>query len=74
MRENKEIKGITVWGNEIKISQYADDTNMTLDGSKKSFSSALLNLQVFGAISGLQLSLTSRKQNSLDWGLRWASR
>ena len=74
MRENKEIKGITVWGNEIKISQYADDTNMTLDGSKKSFSSALLNLQVFGAISGLQLSLTSRKQISLDWGLRWASR
>ena len=42
---------------------------MTLDGSKKSFSSALLNLQVSGAISGLQLSLTSRKQKFSGLGL-----
>ena len=34
IQENKDIKGITVCGNEIKISQYADDTNMILDGSK----------------------------------------
>ena len=43
-------------GIEIKIIQYADDTTMILDGSKKSFTSALLNLQVFGAISGLWLN------------------
>ena len=30
---NKDIKGITVCGNEIKICQYADDT-MILDGKK----------------------------------------
>ena len=35
IRENKDIKGITVRGNEIKISQYPDDTTMILDGSKK---------------------------------------
>ena len=28
IRANKDIKGITVCGNEIKISQYADDTTM----------------------------------------------
>ena len=57
IRENKDIKGITVRGNEIKISQYADDTNMILDGSKKSFTSALLHLDLFGVISGLGLAL-----------------
>ena len=39
VRENKDTKGITVYGNEIKISQDADDTTMILDGSKKSFTS-----------------------------------
>jgi len=29
VRENKDIKGITVCTNEVKISQYADDTTMT---------------------------------------------
>ena len=28
IRENKDIKGITVCRNKIKISQYADDTAM----------------------------------------------
>ena len=51
---NKDIKGITVCGNEIKICQYADDT-MILDG-KKSFISALLDQELFGVISGLRLN------------------
>ena len=34
IRDNNDIKGITVCGDEIKISQYADDTTMILDGSK----------------------------------------
>ena len=50
------IKGITVCGNEIKISQYADVTTMILDGSKKSFISALLDLDLFGVISSLRLN------------------
>ena len=57
IRENKDIKGITVCGNEIKISQYADDTTMILDGSKKSFKSALLDPELFGEISGLRLGV-----------------
>ena len=56
IRRNNDIKGITVFGNEIKISQYADDTTMILDGSKKSLLSALLDLELFGAISGLHLN------------------
>ena len=41
---------------KIKVSQYADDTTMILDGSKKSFTSALVDLELFGAISGLRLN------------------
>ena len=62
IRENKDIKGITVCGNEIKISQYADDTTMILDGSKKSFTSALLDLDLFGV--NLACGLITRKQKS----------
>lgn len=41
---------------KIKVSQYADDTTMILDGSNKSFTSALVDLELFGAISGLRLN------------------
>ena len=41
MRKNKSIKGITIDGQEIKISQYADDTTLILDGSSVSFTTAL---------------------------------
>ena len=65
IRENKDIKGITVRGNEIKISQYADDTTaMILDGSKKSFTSALLDLELSGEISGLRLN---SKKTEILW-------
>ena len=33
IRRNKEICGINVNGKEIKLSQYADDTTLILDGS-----------------------------------------
>ena len=56
IRENKDIKGITVRGSEIKISQYADDTTMILEGPKKSLTSALHDLELFGVISGLRLN------------------
>ena len=35
--KKKDVKGITVRGNEIKISQYPDDTTMILDGSRKPY-------------------------------------
>ena len=34
IRNTKDIKGIFVNQNEIRISQYADDTTLILDGSK----------------------------------------
>ena len=52
------IKGITVYGNEIKSSQYAEGTTMILDGSKKSFISASIDQELFSVISGLWLNNT----------------
>ena len=36
-QKRKEIRGITVKGKETKLSQYTDDTTLTLDGSQESF-------------------------------------
>ena len=63
IRYNTEIRGITVNETEMKISQYADDTTLILDGSKPSFSAALETLKNFGTISGLRLN--NRKTEAL---------
>ena len=64
VRKNNEIKGITVNGREIKISQYADDTTLILDGSQKSFTTSLKTLEFFSEISGLRLN---RKKKEAFW-------
>ena len=64
-----------VCGNEIMIGQYADDiyTTMILHGSKRSFTSALLGLEVFRAISNdLQLKTTRKQKFSGHAEILWA--
>ena len=56
IRQKKEISGITLNGKEIKLSQYADDTTLILDGSEKSFLEPLKMIESFGNISGPKLS------------------
>ena len=41
---------------ECKLSQYADDTNMILDGSKPSFTRAISVLDEFALVSGLKVN------------------
>ena len=62
----KKMKGIYVNGIEHKITQFADDTTLILDGSKESLIAALNVLEVFGSISGLQIN-TEKNQADLDW-------
>ena len=54
--KNENIKGITINEQEIKISQYADDTTLILDGSIVSFTTSLQILDLFSEISGLRLN------------------
>ena len=56
IRKNGNIKGITVNNIEIKISQYADDTTLILDGAKNSLLSSLAVLDDFSKVSGLRLN------------------
>ena len=54
VRNDKQIKGIKVMNSECKISQYADDTTMILDGSKASFLRSIFLLDSFALVSGLR--------------------
>ena len=58
IRKNTNIKGISVNNVEIKLSQYADDTTLILDGSRESLLSFLAMLDDFSKISGLRLNDT----------------
>ena len=64
IRTNKDIEGIFIKGNESKISQYADDTTLILDGAEKSFTVALHDLELFSTISDLKLN---KKKTEALW-------
>ena len=55
IRKHNNIKGILVDGHEIKISLYADDTTLILDGYRASFQNSLQILEFFRAISSFRL-------------------
>ena len=55
LRSREDIKGIQIKGVEIKISQYADDTAIFVDG-QESAGKVMEMINSFGKISGLQLN------------------
>ena len=56
IRINKNIKGITIAGCELKNTCYADDAAFILDGSKRSFETLTDILESFSFMSGLKLN------------------
>ena len=56
IRKNPFITGLSVKETEIRISQYADDTTLILDGSERSLTEALGILESFSKVSGLRLN------------------
>ena len=59
--DNLDIKGITIGDKEKKISQYADDTTLILDGSKNSLFAALDTLEFYSRLSGLKINSSKTK-------------
>ena len=57
VKQRKLLRGLTVCGEEIKLSQYADDTTLILDGSEESLRESLKLLDDFGKMSGLKREL-----------------
>jgi len=56
VRRDNEIEGISVGNVECKISQFADDTTMILDGSQVSLERSFALLDSFGQLSGLRVN------------------
>ena len=46
---------------EYKITQFADDTTIILDGSERSLLSALNTIEIFGSVSGLKMNTSKTK-------------
>ena len=67
IRQNREIKGITVFGNEIKISQFTDDTNLFC-ADITYVENALKTVHDFSMISGLRLNV---KRTKAIWLGKW---
>ena len=62
IRQDPNIKGIKILGNELKLSQYADDTNLFC-ADLASIENALETVDNFGMLAGLKLN---RKKNKSD--------
>ena len=56
-KKKQRIKGIEINGIDFKLSQYADDTTLILDGSEESFLESVILIETFGSISGLRLNI-----------------
>ena len=63
IRNNNIIRGIIIDNKEYKISQYADDTQLFLNGSENSLREALDVLQKFYEMSGLKINVKKNKSD-----------
>jgi len=61
LRNNQGIKGIKINGEEYIVSQYADDTSLTLDGTRDSLINTMSVLKFYGRISGLNINTEKTK-------------
>ena len=56
VRRDTIIRGIRISDNESKISQYADDTTLILDGTRASLERSFVLLNIFAKLSGLKVN------------------
>ena len=61
IQNEKKIKGIKVGNDEYKLTQFADDTTLLMDGSQDSLQTALNILEIFGSMSGLKINTQKTK-------------
>jgi hypothetical protein len=85
VQKSREIKGLTIDDTEYRLSQYADDTSLILDGSPASLDASLRLLQFM--LKSRDSKLIEKKTNVIwidskkhsqdkicvKWGLKWGS-
>ena len=69
IRQRSTVKGIKVFGNEIKLTQFADDTT-TFNADLVSLEKALKIVNDFGKLAGLSWNVKKKKA---IWLGRWAN-
>ena len=61
IRQSDRIKGYSLLDEEQKLSQYADDTMLLLDGSKDSFEYCIFIILEYAKFSGLSMNFEKTK-------------
>ena len=61
IRQSNEVKGVQLYGNEIKLCQFADDTNLFCTVLYMSVENGLRIIKEFEEISGLKLNIEKTK-------------
>ena len=61
IEKNPNIKGIKLGEYVLKITQFADDTTILLDGSSSSLQATMNVLEIFGSFSGLKVNSEKTK-------------
>ena len=61
IRSNNSIKGICIQDKEIKLSQFADYTNVTLHGFEDLFKHTIDTLKLYANISGLKINFDKKQ-------------
>ena len=67
IRKDKEIKGVQILDSEFKISQFADNTSLSLEGDSKSYQKLFGVLRESENISGLKLNYEKKNMQRLAW-------
>lgn len=67
IRQDLHFKAIEILGNELKLSQYAEDTNLFC-ADLASVEKALEIVDIFGTLAGLKLN---RKKTKAIWLGKW---
>ena len=57
IRSTEDIRGVKISETEMKVSAYADDLTVVLDGTEGSLRSTMIVLNEFRAVTGLHLNL-----------------
>ena len=66
IRQSNEVKGDQLYGNEIKLCQFADDTNLFC-ADLMSVENGLRIIKESGEISGLKLNIEKTKATDVAW-------
>ena len=61
IRNYENVKGIKINGDSYKIVQFADDTQILLDGSQNSLNAAIKTLKEYEQLSGMKINFDKSK-------------